>query len=254
MEKDNKRNYLYSEVCVFRKTKALYGGLSNMASGYPLKINNNVILSSEALYQACRFPHLPEVQKNIILQKSPMSAKMVGKPFRDDSRNDWDEVRLQIMRWCLRTKLAQNFLKFGQLLESTHQKPIVEETHKEKFWGATPVDKESLSGINALGRLLMELRDLYISKDRYKLLIVPNPEIDNFLLFGEKITVVNELDNFINLLNVESRVTVPVKSKRIKESLHNGENEQIAISYQTNTNQEYKLVASPDNNTEILNV
>ena len=30
---------------------------------------------------------------------------------------------------------------------------------KMKFWGAKPVDKHTLVGVNALGRLLMELRE-----------------------------------------------------------------------------------------------
>ena len=73
------RTYKYGEVCHFRKTKELNGGLSNMASGFPIKVNGIYMLTSEALYQSCRFPHLPEVQKKIIDEKSPMTAKMVGK-------------------------------------------------------------------------------------------------------------------------------------------------------------------------------
>lgn len=252
--KDNKRVYHYSDVCAFRKTKAEYGGLSNMASGYPLQINNNLILSSEALYQACRFPHMPDVQKKIISQRSPMSAKMVGKPHRENTREDWDSVRLQIMRWSLRVKLAQNFLKFGELLESTGKRPIVEETKKEKFWGATPIDKVSLSGVNALGRLLMELRDLYTSRDRYKLLTVPNPEIGNFLLFGEEIKPINELDNFISFVTHESKIIIPVKSKTIKTKTEQTNEDNDNISSATQNENEYKLVASPTSNQEVLNL
>ena len=53
-------------------------------------------------------------QKEIIKQKSPMAAKMVGKPHKQNTRDDWDNVNVKIMGWCLRAKLAQNFLKFGQ--------------------------------------------------------------------------------------------------------------------------------------------
>ena len=42
------------EVVVVYKTKEVFGGLSNMASGYPLQINGVCILTTEALYQACR--------------------------------------------------------------------------------------------------------------------------------------------------------------------------------------------------------
>jgi type I restriction enzyme S subunit len=34
---------------------------------------------------------------------------MRSKPFRKDSRPDWDAVRVKIMRWSLRVKLTQNW-------------------------------------------------------------------------------------------------------------------------------------------------
>lgn len=59
----------------------------------------------------------------------------------------------------LRVKLAQHWDRFGSLLLATGQRPIVEESKKDVFWGARPVDEHSLVGVNVLGRLLMELRD-----------------------------------------------------------------------------------------------
>lgn len=201
-KKYNERTYNNFEVCYFRKTKEAFGGLSNMASGYPLCINGIDILTSEAIYQACRFPNLSDVQCKIIEQKSPMSAKMVGKPHRDKTRPDWDYVRIDLMRWSLRVKLAQNFLAFGMLLETTCNKTIVEESKKDRFWGAVR-EKEKpgiLRGVNALGRLLMELRQEYMSENRYKLLYVEPLKISDFLLFGKPIEPVDERQNFINYL------------------------------------------------------
>lgn len=189
-----------SEAIIFKKTKELYGGLSNMASGFPLLINGVSILTSEALYQACRFPHLPDIQERIIKEKSPMSAKMVTKPYLSQSRTDWDKVRVNVMRWCLRIKLAQNFIEFGKLLESTFNKPIVEDSHRDNFWGAIRDKKDSniLSGGNVLGRLLMELRQRY-NQERYSLdLFYIKPlEIPNFHILGEPIKVVDEREHFI---------------------------------------------------------
>src|SRR5262245_37505283 len=102
------REYDRASAVVFLKTKEAFGGLSNMAGGFPLRVNGVRVSTSEALYQACRFPHLPAVQRLIIEQNSPMTAKMKGKPYRGESRPDWDRVRVTIMRWCLRVKLAQN--------------------------------------------------------------------------------------------------------------------------------------------------
>jgi type I restriction enzyme, S subunit len=50
------------------------GGLGRF--DFPLHVQRTRIHTSEALYQACRFPHLPEVQRLIIGQASPMTAKM----------------------------------------------------------------------------------------------------------------------------------------------------------------------------------
>lgn len=178
------RVYCRSDCAVFRKTSELYGGLSNMAPGFPLKVNDVPILTSEALYQAFRFPHRPEVQRLIIEQYSPMTAKMKSKPHRWDSRPDWDHVRVAVMRWCLRVKLAQNWTKFGQLLAATGDRPIVEDSRKDDFWGAKAVDGFALKGANVLGRLLMELRATLQSPDAERLKWVAPPSISNALLFG----------------------------------------------------------------------
>lgn len=81
---DQTRTYNRASSVVVLKTKEAFGGLSNMAGGFPLDVNGMRILTSEALYQACRFPHRPEVQTLIIEQKSPMTAKMKSKPYRHD--------------------------------------------------------------------------------------------------------------------------------------------------------------------------
>src|SRR5207244_10543184 len=113
----------------------------------------------------CRIPNLPEVQKLIKNQSSPMTANMKGKPYRDQTRPDWDgSARVTIMRWCLRVKLAQNCDKFGSLLRETRDLPIVEESRRDAFWGAKAVDDETLEGQNVLGRLLMELRQRLLTE------------------------------------------------------------------------------------------
>jgi ribA/ribD-fused uncharacterized protein len=207
-KKHEHKVYYANECCVFRKTKELYGGLSNMASGFPLKVNGVHILTSEAIYQACRFPHLPDVQEKIIKEKSPMSAKMVGKPHRGNSRPDWDDTRIKIMRWSLRVKLAQNFVEFGKLLESTFDKPIVEDSSKDDFWGAISdkQDENILKGTNALGRLLMELRQFYNEKRySYEMFVVEPLNIPNFTLFGQIIDTIDERETFISTIKKSTR-------------------------------------------------
>lgn len=157
-----------SDSVVFRATKELpWGGLSNMAAGYPLLINGQLFLTVEALYQALRYAdEVSEegelIQELIRRQRSPMAAKMVSKKYYSLSRDDWEVSRVKIMDWCLRVKLHVHWEKFGTLLTATGSLPIVEESHKDRFWGAVPTreDHNVLEGENILGSLLMQLRNI----------------------------------------------------------------------------------------------
>ena len=189
------------------KTKEAFGGLSNMAGGFPLQVNGLRILTSEALYQACRFPHLPEVQRLIIEQASPMTAKMKSKPYRRDSRSDWTQVRVKIMRWCLRVKLARNWGTFSELLLKTGNRPIVEQSRKDDFWGAKEMDERVLVGRNVLGRLLMELREAVKTGDQDSLLRVEPLAIPDFMLDGRPIQMVSADV-------AESRASIPPPTER----------------------------------------
>ena len=162
-----------------------------MAPGFPIRLNGVIIRTSEALYQACRFPHLPRVQRQTIEERSPMTAKMRSKPFRKDSRPDWNNVRIRVMRWCLQVKLAQNWEEFGKTLLATGERPIVEQSHKDDFWGAKLAGDGSLVGMNVLGRLLMELREQLNGDDPESLRSVPPLPIPEFFLYEEPIETVH---------------------------------------------------------------
>ena len=212
------RRYDPMASVVFQKTRERFGGLSNMAPGFPLTVNEIRILNSEALYQACRFPHRPEVQRRIIDERSPMTAKMHSKRYREQSRVDWDAVRVRIMRWCLRIKLAQNWREFSRLLLETEDLPIVERSRRDAFWGAKATEHGTLVGINALGRLLMELREQLKTQTWLKLRVVEPLSIPNFLLFRDPIVTVRvgkgidspgELDLFQTPLMERPIITEP---------------------------------------------
>ncbi len=77
------------------------------------------------------------MQELIIAEHSPMTAKMRCKPYRNFTRPDWEQVRVAVMQWCLRVKLAQNWTRFSELLLSTGDMPIVEmKVRRSDFWGA----------------------------------------------------------------------------------------------------------------------
>lgn len=188
------RTYRRDEVVAFRKTGEAFGGLSNMAPGFPIQVFGRRVRTAEALYQACRYPHLPEVQRMILNESSPMTAKMRSKPYRGESRPDWERVRIPIMKWCLRVKLLYNWEKFSELLLETGDKPIVEDSRKDNFWGAKPCrDRDTLTGQNVLGRLLMELRD-QLRNDPNPLRSVAPVRIEMFLLDGRSLPTITLTD------------------------------------------------------------
>ena len=122
----------------------------------------------------------------MISQPNPMAAKIEANKKADRSRADWFDINVRLMRWVLRVKLACNYESFGQLLDSTGEMPIVEHSRRDRFWGARYEGRE-LVGVNALGRLLMELREQLREDERGALRRVSPPDIPDFLLYGEPI-------------------------------------------------------------------
>jgi ribA/ribD-fused uncharacterized protein len=183
---------------VFYKVTDEYGGLSNMSNDFPLQVNGLWVGSTEALYQACRFPHRPDWQQEILDAPHAMRAKMVAKKEgrrKEHSRSDWEQVQEAVMRWCLRVKLAQHFTKFGGLLRWSSPRPIVERSRKDRFWGAVLEKDGVLRGENRLGRLLMELRDellaAKVAGQESRLLRVEPPQVPDCLLLGKPIGVID---------------------------------------------------------------
>ncbi len=237
------RTYSRQESITFRKTAERFGGLSNMAGSYLLNVNGVRILTSEALYQACRFPHLPEVQRQIIAERSPMTAKMRSKPYRDNSRSDWDIVRTKIMRWCLQVKLVQNWDKFSKLLIETGDLPIVEDSRKDDFWGAKPEDEEILVGANVLGRLLMQLREQVKNEEITSQTIINPLPVSDFLLYGREINPISK-DGEYYLANDRSSLEDEVTSSHLDSNSIDSDLTLINV-------QEHKLQSSAESISDV---
>jgi type I restriction enzyme S subunit len=171
--------YNRSESIVFCKTKEAFGGLSNMAGGFPLRFAGHDYLTSEHLYQCLRFPQYPSLQADIRAIRAPIGAKMHTKPYRaTHCRKDWDVVCREVMRYCLRLKLRSYEMTFGRLLRESKGQPIVEESKKnsDDMWSARAVkgNPEVLVGENTLGILLMELRDEFLSLEPGERISLPD--------------------------------------------------------------------------------
>lgn len=166
-----------NSILFYDKEKPYY----EFSNFYECKIEFDGIIfpTSEHLYQAAKFYSNTEAEKEyikIISQtNTPNKAKILasqqiggGYKWRTDLnsviteyinlgvklREDWDDIKVDVMRSIVYIKFSQNN-KLKELLLSTGDKEIREHTHRDKFWG----DGADGSGLNWLGRILMETRE-----------------------------------------------------------------------------------------------
>lgn len=130
------------------------GFLSNFHETRPItvEIDDEMITArtSEALYQAAKFPAGSAQRRAVLAAPTPARAKALGS--RHGARADWDDVRVDVMRTVLRAKFADPALR--ALLLATGDAQLVEDSPRDAFWGAGAGG----AGKNMLGKLLMALR------------------------------------------------------------------------------------------------
>ncbi len=149
----------------FKKVAEEFGWLGNMAP-YPIKYNGKVWLTSDAFFQGMRYDD-EGIQEIIRLEKSPVSAKMKAKKYKDKmvvipmSPQD-----VENMKKCVKMKFDQHPQLKKELL-NTKDAFIYEDIgnrngERHKFWGAKKISEYEGDGHNMMGRILMELRDEYL--------------------------------------------------------------------------------------------
>lgn len=186
-----KRVWTRDSSAVFFQVMKPFGRLSNMSNECNLELAGVAVGSSEALYQMLKYPHVPDAQRAILQQASPMSAKMQAKRWKQDQRKDWMDLRVDVMAWVLRVKLAQNLVIFGKALRETARGgvrlDIVEQSRGDDFWGAKLVVEDEryvLRGANVLGQLLSGLRDELLECGSESMKVVPDPRFPEPVLLG----------------------------------------------------------------------
>lgn len=150
----------------FTKVALPYGWLGNM-SPHPVTYDRQEWRTTEALFQALRFPENPTIQEAIRREKSPMTAKMVAKRNRGDMTVEaGSEKDLANMRLVLRLKIEQHPALRKALLE-TGDATIIEDctSRRASIWGARRVG-DKWEGQNLLGQLWMELRQQLRENER----------------------------------------------------------------------------------------
>lgn len=144
-------------VCI-RKVADEWGILGNFAHARII-INKVVFKNSEQLFQLMKFTDEEPVKAVYHAANPKYTAKHWEKTHR---RNDWGNIIVDAMKFCLSKKYEQNE-EFRLSLSQTKGLFVVEDQTSfpkktADTWGVKQIG-DNYVGPNLLGRLLMELRD-----------------------------------------------------------------------------------------------
>lgn len=107
--------------------------------------------TSENFYQAMKTKDL--VTREFIADMNPFQAKIYAKKI--DLREDWSDIKLDVMRYILKFKFAPN-TSWGKKLREYKDEIVEFNNWRDFFWGR---DFVTGKGENYLGKILMEIRD-----------------------------------------------------------------------------------------------
>ena len=136
----------------FYRTTGQYGFLSNF-SKYPIFLDEKGWPTVEHYFQAKKFES-EAVQEEIRQALTAKDAANLGRDRRKPIKQDWEDIKLYVMKEALRAKFGQHE-NLRQKLLATGCAELVEHTKNDRFWG----DAGDGSGDNMLGKLLMEVRE-----------------------------------------------------------------------------------------------
>jgi len=156
-----------NRILFFKRDKIDFGFLSNF---YPciLYIDGKKWPHAEAYYQAQKSDN-PEYHKQILKKLYPSWSKYIGDSridnpriskkswFRkhpEDLRDDWDSIKLDVMKKALQAKFSQHE-NLHLSLKKTFPAELIEDSPRDSFWGYG----EDGNGFNHLGKLLIEIRE-----------------------------------------------------------------------------------------------
>ena len=163
-EYDKIERYPAEQTVGFISTSAEWGIFSNFTK-IPMVVNGIEFSCVEQLFHFIRINS--DAERIAYLQLIPnMGLKMKAKAFakRGLERDDWRNISVDVMRFCLNHKYQASEV-FRNELERSKGKSIVEdESNRPRknpdSWGAVyDAETNEYYGKNIMGRLLMELRE-----------------------------------------------------------------------------------------------
>lgn len=138
-----------------------YAFLSNFYSSPISPFNDGIVYPTvEHAFQAYKTTDINK-RKEIAAQPTPGKAKRLGRHV--EIRDDWQEIRINVMYAALKEKFKD--LELQTKLLSTGNAELIEgNTWSDNFWGDCHCPKcRDIKGENNLGKLLMKIREDYKS-------------------------------------------------------------------------------------------
>jgi ribA/ribD-fused uncharacterized protein len=147
----------------FYKVDAPYGCFSNF-SPHAIELAGQKWATVEHYYQAQKF--LGTEYENLMVQihaaPTPERAAKIGRNPQYQPHPDWDWCKCEVMYAAIFQKFSTH-LDIQQILLSTLDAELVEDSPVDYFWGCG-IDR---TGINYLGRILMQVRAELITPPEY---------------------------------------------------------------------------------------
>ncbi|MCW6049798.1 NADAR family protein [Lyngbya sp. CCAP 1446/10] len=137
----------------FYSTRSEYGSFSNF-SRYGCELDGEYWPTTEHYFQAQKFPQTEHCDQ-IRQAKTPKDAAKMGRERSRPLRQDWEQVKDDIMRKAVLRKF-ETHADIREILLATGEEEIVENAPGDYYWGC---GKDG-SGKNMLGQILMEVREI----------------------------------------------------------------------------------------------
>ena len=126
------------------------------------------------MYLKAKFFKDDDTAEKILLAKTPMEAKTLGRQVKNYVDAEWDKVRYDAMLKANRERFAQNPAVKIQLLEHRFDgKTFVEASPVDRIWGIGMAqgergidDEKNWLGQNLLGKVLTQVRNELIAKEK----------------------------------------------------------------------------------------
>jgi len=130
------------------------GWMFSNFSDHPTLIDGHLWKTTEHYFQAMKFFGSDDAWYNTIKNVDSVAAsKKLGNSRDHKLRDDWENVKDDVMRKAVKAKVYQHLDVFNFLM-STGNQVLIEASPTDYYWG----EGDLRTGKNMLGKILMEIR------------------------------------------------------------------------------------------------